>query len=271
MSATADVRLSIVTVCWNDLANVQRTIESLELQTNREGWEHVLIDGASGDGTADWYGSAGFAFVHRVVSEPDNGIFDAMNKSLDIVKGDYVVFMNAGDRYADNDAVGRLLRRIETEPAWGYGRARVVDLEGRQIYRQIGRIPYSKVSHLLSIGMICHQAVVMRVDLLRDLGGFDVKMGNAADYHLLIKAASRATPVTWADVDVDYLAGGVTDTDQGLYEQLWLGHRSRVDALGMEPVAIRLDGAWTSFQIALLRARKQLKPVLGPVYNMLRK
>jgi glycosyltransferase involved in cell wall biosynthesis len=101
MSAAAGVRLSIVTVCWNDLANVQRTIESLEAQTHRQGWEHVLIDGASGDGTADWYRSADFDFPHRVVCEPDKGIFDAMNKALDVVSGDYIVFMNAGDRYAD--------------------------------------------------------------------------------------------------------------------------------------------------------------------------
>jgi glycosyltransferase involved in cell wall biosynthesis len=271
MSAAVAVRLSIVTVCWNDLANVQRTTESLQRQTDRQGWEHLLIDGASADGTADWYQSAGFNFAHRVVSEPDNGIFDAMNKSLDIVSGEYIVFLNAGDRYADDRAVGRLLSRIETEPAWGYAKARVVDCAGRQVYRQIGRIPYSKVRHLLSIGMICHQAVVMRLDLLRELGGFDLRMGNAADYHLLIKAASRITPVTWADVDVDYLAGGVTDTDQGLYDQLWLGHRSRVDALALKHVGTQLDRAWTSFQIALIRVRKILKPVLGPFYDRLRK
>jgi glycosyltransferase involved in cell wall biosynthesis len=271
MSSTDAVRLSIVTVCWNDLANVQRTIDSLQRQTARQGWEHILVDGASDDGTADWYRSAGFDFAHQVVSEPDDGIFDAMNKSLDIVSGDYVVFMNAGDRYADEGVVGRLLRRIESGPAWGYGKARVIDGAGRQVYRQIGKVPYSRVSHLLSIGIICHQAVVMRLDLLRELGGFDLRMGNAADYHLLIRAASRATPATWADVDVDYLAGGVTDTEHGLSDLLWLGHRSRVDALALKQVGTRLDGVWTTFQIVQFRARKKIKRLLSPVYDSLRK
>jgi hypothetical protein len=110
----------------------------------------------------------------------------------------------------------------------------------------------------------------MRLDLLRELDGFDLRMGNAADYHLLIKAASHVAPITWAEVDVDYLAGGVTGTDSGLSDQLWLGHRSRVDALGMRPVGIWLDKAWTASQIARMRTRKKIKPVLGPIYLRLR-
>jgi glycosyltransferase involved in cell wall biosynthesis len=269
MTAPTSVRLSIVTVCWNDLANVQRTMESLVQQTEHRGWEHILVDGASGDGTVEWYRSAAFQFPHRAISEPDNGIFDAMNKSLDIVNGDYVVFMNAGDRYADDGAVSRVLRRIETEPVWGYSRARVVDRTGRRVRPLIGRIPYSRISHVWGIAKLCHQAVVMRVDLLRDLDGFDLRMENAADYHLLIEAASRVPPVTWADVDVDYLAGGVSDT--GIYDQLWLGHRARVDALALRPVGSRLDSAWTALQVVHIRARKKLKPLLGPAYLKLRK
>lgn len=268
MSASADVRLSIVTVCWNDLANVQRTIESLEWQKDRRGWEHVLIDGASQDGTADWYRATEFNFPHRLISEPDNGIFHAMNKSLDVVKGDYIVFMNAGDRYADDGAVGRVLHRIEKKPEWGYSRARTVDSTGRKVRPDIGKIPYSRFSHLFGIAKLCHQTVVMRLDLLRDLGGFDLRMGNGADYHLLLRAAARVQPVTWADVDVDYLAGGVSDA--GIYDSLWLGHRARVDALGMNFVSARLDSAWTASQVIQIWMRKKLKPLLGPIYLRLR-
>ncbi|MGE2689162.1 glycosyltransferase [Mycolicibacterium pulveris] len=267
MSAKSTVRLSIVTVCWNDLANVQRTVESLERQTQSHGWEHVLIDGASSDGTADWYRSAGFNFAHLAVSEPDDGIFDAMNKSLNIVKGDYVVFMNAGDRFADEGAIGRVLRRIEAEPDWGYSRARVIDLTGRKVRPQIGKIPYSRTKHLWGRATLCHQAVVMRVDLIRALGGFDVGMSPAADYHLLIKAASRVPPATWADVDVDYLAGGLTFS--GLY--FWDRHRARVDALGLKRIGRALDAAWTALQIVDVRIRRTLKPALGPIYLRLRK
>lgn len=269
MNVASPVKLSIVTVCWNDLENVQRTVESLAKQTERDGWEHVLVDGASSDGTVDWYQSAELSFPRRVLSEPDNGIFDAMNKSLDNVEGDYVVFMNAGDRYADADAVGRVLRRLEAEPVWGYSRARVVDESGRKVRPQVGRIPYSRTMHLLGRATICHQAVFMRVDLLRELNGFDLRMGAAGDYHLLVRAGSLVAPAAFGDLDVDYLSGGVSDS--GVYDQLWNRHRARVDALKLNPLSAKIDTAWTALQVARIRARKKLKPVLGPLYLKLRK
>jgi len=268
VTVNTEVQLSIVTVCWNDLANVQHTIESLKMQKADAGWEHILMDGASSDGTADWYQSAGLGFPHRLVCEPDNGIFDAMNKSLDITRGDYIIFMNAGDRFADDGAVERVLNRIEAQPAWGYSKARMVNGDGQKVRPDVGHKPYSRFRHLFRLAQICHQAVVMRVDFLRDLGGFDLRMGHASDYHLLIKAASRESPSVWDEVDVDYLVGGVSDRE--VYRGLWLGHRIRVDALALKPIGAGLDRAWTASQVANVWARKKLKPVLGQAYWKLR-
>ena len=264
MSADYPVRLSIVTVCHNDLANVQHTMESFVRQSEQSGWEHVLIDGASSDGTVDWYRASGFDFPHRVVSECDAGIYDAMNKSLEIVKGDYVVFMNAGDRYTDDGTLARVLGRIAAEPAWGYSKARVVDRTGRSVRPDFGMIPYSRIGHLLLLKTICHQAVVIRVDLLRSLNGFDLRMGSAADHHVLVKAASRVAPVTWPDADVDFLAGG--RTERRIYGHTWDRHRARVDALDLKSIGAKLDAAWTVLQMANIGVRKTLKPVLMPVY-----
>jgi glycosyltransferase involved in cell wall biosynthesis len=262
VSAVSPVRVSVVTVCWNDLENVQRTVDSLARQTARHGWEHLLIDGASKDGTAEWYQSAGFAFPHAVISEPDNGLFDAMNKSLDAVKGEYVVFMNAGDCFADENALGRVLSRLDSGLAWGYSLARVVDSNGRRVRPNVGTIPYSRVKHLFGGATLCHQAVIMKVDLLREFGGFDLRMGDVADYHLLIKAASRLAPRTWPEIDVNYLEGGRS----AVAPDLWGKHRARVDVLALRPPTARLDSAWTTLQLARLRIRKKLKPLLGPIY-----
>ncbi|MFM8857489.1 MAG: glycosyltransferase [Actinomycetota bacterium] len=268
MNATTPVKLSVVTVCFNDLANAQRTIDSLSMQTRQDGWEHLLIDGASTDGTADWYRSVELDFPHRLVSEPDCGIFDAMNKSLNLVNGEYVLFMNAGDRFADGRAIGRMLARLDDSPGWSYSRARTVDTMGNRVRPNIGRIPYSRFRHLYGISVVCHQTVVMRVDMLRELGGFDPQMENAADYHLLLKAASRQRPATYRDEDVDYLAGGVSDRE--VFNSLRLAHRCRVDALRLGPVATRLDAGWTALQVRYVGLRKRLKPIFGSLYLKLR-
>lgn len=268
MSETSAIKLSIVTVCFNDFENVRRTMESIEMQTERQGWEHILIDGASSDGTAAWYAAAGFDFPHTLVSEPDKGIFDAMNKSLDYVNGDYVNFMCAGDRFADSRVIRRIFQRIRSQPAWGYSKARIVDSAGNKVYPDIGRMPYSRAAHLFRIAQLCQQTVVMEVDFLRGLGGFDLSMGNGGDYHLLLKAAAVERPVTWPDIDVDYLAGGISDRE--IFHSLRLGHRCRVDALEMNPLLARLDGAWTALQVAHIWTRKKLKPYLGPAYQRLR-
>jgi glycosyltransferase involved in cell wall biosynthesis len=260
--------LSIVTVCSNDLANVRRTIESLEFQSEQTGWEHILVDNVSDDGTAAWYQRADLGFPHHLISERDSGIFDAMNKSLAASRGDYIMFLNAGDRLADQHTIKRVLRRIETRPAWGYGRTRMVDSAGRQVRPDIGLIPYSRAAHLYRIAQICHQNVVMRLDFLRELGGFDLEMGNGADYHLLLKAAALESPATWPEIDIHYLVGGISDTQ--VYRSLWLGHRCRVDALRLQPAAARLDGAWTAMQVANIWIRKKFKPYLGNAYMRLR-
>lgn len=264
MNAAPSIRVSIVTVCFNDLKNVQRTMESLERQSVRDGWEHVLVDGASSDGTPDWYRSAGFDFPHSVISEPDKGIFDAMNKSLDIIKGDYVVFLNAGDRYIDDDVIDRILKRLESEPIWGYARALVVDGAGRKVRPLVGMMPYSRLMHLLGAATICHQAAVMRADFLRELGTFNLQMGNVADYHMLVKAASHAPPATWAEVDVEYLFGGVSH--ERIFDGLRARHRARVEALSLKSPYVQLDKAWTAWQVLRVRMQKKLKPVIEPIY-----
>lgn len=268
MNTEAPISLSIVTVCFNDLPNLQRTVESIDSQAARGNWEHILIDGASEDGSADWYRSAGFDFPHRIVSEPDKGIFDAMNKSLAIANGEYVIFMNAGDCFADVGVIGRVLQRITTGPNWGYSKARMVDSCGNNVRPMVGRIPFRRLVHLFGIGIICHQTVVMQLRFLRLLGGFDLQMGHAADYHLLVRAASISPPATWDDVDVNYLVGGVSDKE--IYRGLWLGHRCRVDALAMSPTSAHVDAAWTAVQVVNVRLRKTLKPIFGKLYLRLR-
>lgn len=98
-------RVSVITVCYNAVSAIQRTILSVLSQTY-ENIEYIIIDGKSTDGT--------LAIIKKYesriafwLSEPDNGIYDAMNKAIDKATGEWVLFMNADDEFVDNKVVER--------------------------------------------------------------------------------------------------------------------------------------------------------------------
>ena len=94
---------SIITVTRNNLPGLKRTHDSLKIQICHD-FEWVVVDGASTDGTPDYLRTTGAIWV----SEPDSGLYDAMNKGLGNAVGDYIVFMNAGDLFAAPDVLDKI-------------------------------------------------------------------------------------------------------------------------------------------------------------------
>lgn len=103
--------LSVVTICYNCLDDLPGTVESVRAQTHDE-IEHVVVDGGSDDGTAEWLFEREDWF-DTLVSEPDDGRYDAMNKGLARASGDYVLFLNAGDEFRAEPVVETLLTRAD--------------------------------------------------------------------------------------------------------------------------------------------------------------
>ena len=90
------VRLTVITVCYNDLAGLRRTIPSVVSQT-RQDFEFIVVDGGSTDGSLEYIQSQ--TRIDRWVSERDGGIYNAMNKGVGMAHGTYCIFMNAGDHF----------------------------------------------------------------------------------------------------------------------------------------------------------------------------
>lgn len=108
------LKLSIITVCFNSEATIVRTLHSVAAQT----WpnvEHIVIDGTSRDGTLALISSHRTARVSTVVSEPDKGVYDAMNKGVAAATGDVVAFLNADDFYADDGVLSRVAQAMDAE------------------------------------------------------------------------------------------------------------------------------------------------------------
>jgi putative colanic acid biosynthesis glycosyltransferase len=171
------MRFSVVTVCYNDLQGLQNTCDSLRSQTLGD-YEWLVIDGASSDGTVEWLRSLECDRC-QWVSEPDAGLYDAMNKGLDRASGDYVIFMNSGDWFAEDSVLERVAGAVDrTEPRrdFVYGDSLDVTESGDRWYR--GAKPHTSLWR----GMFTqHQAMFFsraRVGNLR----YQVDFPLSADY-----------------------------------------------------------------------------------------
>lgn len=106
----ADPLISVITVCYNSAATLERALQSVSEQDYPQ-VEHIVIDGASTDNTLDIIERFRTQLFH-FVSEPDQGIYDAMNKGLDRANGDIICFLNADDWYAHTQVLSRVASQM---------------------------------------------------------------------------------------------------------------------------------------------------------------
>lgn len=206
--------ITIITITFNASETLPLTMQSVGEQTFR-GFEHLVIDGASTDDTiivARRMGSPGL----RIVSEPDDGLYDAMNKGLRMAQGSYVIFLNAGDRFHTPDTLEAYADAIaEHTPDIIYGDTDIVDFSGARIGPRHLSAPDILTFDSFSYGMlICHQAFMVRKGIAPR---FDTDYRFSADYDWTIRCirASRAgNRINLHRVVTDYLADGLTDKNK---------------------------------------------------------
>ena len=164
--------ITYVTVTFNAAAVLQRTLDSVLAQDYPD-IVHLIIDGASTDGTQEMVNDyiersneSGNGHRIQLMSEPDKGIYDAMNKGLRSLDGDYVCFLNAGDFLPASDTVSRIAAAVaESAPAVLYGDTDIVDDEGHFLHHRRLAPPENLTWKSFRHGMlVCHQAFYARTD-----------------------------------------------------------------------------------------------------------
>ena len=125
------MRLSVISIAFNNLKGLQKTLAVFNGQNLSDQVEIVVVDGGSMDGTKAFLESQ--TLTHNWVSEPDKGIYNAMNKGLAMAKGDYVWFLNSGDYVEDFAVVEKLLTFLNQDPDAVYGETMMVDAEGKHL------------------------------------------------------------------------------------------------------------------------------------------
>jgi glycosyltransferase involved in cell wall biosynthesis len=230
--------MTVVTIAFNDVEGVRRTVESTRSQSHMN-IEHIVVDGGSQDGTREYL--EGLDSRTRWVSEKDKGRYDAMNKGVAMATGDLVWFMNSADTFHSAESAAFVAARYAQLPfRWGYGLSCIVD-EGR-IVATGGRVPFDRTRFLLGDGPIPHQAAVFERVFFDRLGGYDVSFGLASDQLLMMKASMKHPPAVWAEFlcDFDATGAGSTRGAWAHYRDIARARRRAGIILGGSPTVDRL-------------------------------
>ena len=192
------ITFSVVTITYNAAAVLRPTLDSVMMQ-DYPNVEHLIIDGASTDETlaiAKAYqkqsDEAENGHVVKIQSEPDKGLYDAMNKGLRLATGDYIVFMNAGDRFPEADTLDKVMLAAvvgdgEERPAVLFGNTDIIDDKGNFLYHRRLSPPERLTWRSFRYGMVvCHQAFYARTDIARSLP-YDTTFRYSADVDWCIR------------------------------------------------------------------------------------
>lgn len=199
---------SIITVTWNAAEVITPTLESVQRQTNTD-YEMLIIDGASTDRTLDIVRGMSIASL-RVFSEPDGGLYDAMNKGIARARGKYLIFLNAGDAFASDTVLARLAQLTAGNPGVIYGQTQLVDPQRDVVGNRHLTAPKRLNTNSFLNGMVvCHQAFVARRDLVPE---YDLHYKLSADYDWCIRVLQRSQSNAYAGrvPIISYLADGMT-------------------------------------------------------------
>lgn len=192
------MKITVITVAYNSAATIVDTLQSVAMQTHPD-IEHIVIDGGSTDGTLALIAAHGVRVQH-LISEPDLGIYDAMNKGLRLATGDLVGFLNSDDTYASPDVVGWIAQAAAAQGSDVlFGDLVYVDPARSAPLVRYWRAGNYSVAKLRLGWMPPHPTLYVRRAVIARVGHFDANLRIAADYEFILRLLSRP------DLAVSYL------------------------------------------------------------------
>ena len=205
------MKLTVITINYNNLVGLKRTFETVFNQTNQD-FEYIVIDGDSNDGSLQEI-LAHKDKISYFRSESDKGVYDAMNKGIIAANGDYCIFMNSGDCFYSADLVDRILPILDgTDIIYG------------NTHYSNGKIRYSKnepdLFAFFFVSCWCHQSTFIKTELLKKYL-YDSSLRIVADWKFLLQTVIKDN-CSYKAIDVDvslYDATGISSTNKELYEQ----------------------------------------------------
>lgn len=252
MSHSLRPKISVVTACKDAKTDLKATIDSVS-QQDYPRKEHIIIDGASTDGTNELLKSLNLEHLHWL-SEPDEGISDAFNKGVRLATGDYLFFLGAGDKLMHNEILSKLFNRLNTRPMLLCGKVQRVSEQGKPLWVAPNKWP--KPFHpkaLLKKLVLPHQGLFMHRDYFEEFGEFALDCKFAMDYELLLRSFHRFPSVTLVDdVIASWQAGGI---GQGrIFEIYDEYHRIKTKHQVASPLTLKAIDRWNRVKVSLKKA-----------------
>ncbi|POY39254.1 glycosyl transferase [Solitalea longa] len=178
------MKISIITPVYNSASTIAATIKSIQCQ-NYTNVEHIIVDGASKDETVEIAKSFGFS---KIISEPDQGIYFAMNKGVNLAQGDIIGILNSDDFYADENVLERVVEKFYESGADAvYGDLDYVDsLNTNKILRKWRSGPYTAKAFLFG-WMPPHPTFFVKRSVYEQYGLFNTSLRSAADYEIMLR------------------------------------------------------------------------------------
>lgn len=184
------MKVSILTVVYNGAATIRHSIDSV-LGQDYPDIEYIIVDGNSKDGTQDIVRSYGNK-IARFLSEPDAGIYDAMNKGIQLATGDVIGILNADDFYAYPSVVSEVAEVLASSNAdASYGDLEYIDANDATVVRRKWVSGAYKVGAFLNGWMPPHPTFFVRKEVYNTHGHFRLDLGSAADYELMLRFVHR--------------------------------------------------------------------------------
>ena len=238
------MKLSIVTINYNNAVGLQKTIDSVAAQTYKE-FEHIIVDGNSHDEGVSII--QGYDYEQRIsnqphpvirwISEPDSGIYNAMNKGLRMCQGEYVLMLNSGDYLVNEHTIERMMPELDgTDIVQG----NTIDEHDGKCYRNRGYGRTDISMYDVMEGVFLHQASFCKKELFNQYGYFDesYKIGADTKFFAICLGFHNAT-FKYVDIDVtNYDCNGISAATDGPWYQK---HREEYVRLRRELFSPRME------------------------------
>lgn len=236
------MKISIITVCYNSAATIERAIKSV-LSQDYPDVEYIVIDGGSTDGTVDIIKKYQGRIVH-FVSEKDGGIYDAMNKGTTLATGDIVGILNSDDLYADNKVLSVVMAMFAGDASVDavYGDIAYFHKETPLIFFRYWKAGAFSRAKMRNGWMPPHPAFFVRKAYYQQRGTFRLDFGTAADYELLLRFMLAGIRMKYIDQTFVHMqAGGASGKSFSARRKAWRMVRESWMVNGARPPLLLIE------------------------------